>query len=246
MPESNISTRGARITARPVALPPAAKMAAAEARHDAAQRAHLLVSEAGPQKQVADVAHHRNCFLGRPEKTAVDELTSQLLEQSFQLVFPRRQRPGKGNMAGGIGGMLGCRLADAGRSAPEPFVGHQQHGLSDVERGEGRVDRRHHDHICQRDFLVAQTEPLAAEQDSYLLPRVNSRPHVKACLLGSDHGLHHIARARGRGVEVVKVTDGVRAGFEHPRPVDDSIGARSRLAGGFTGPSVTRFHDPQL
>ena len=48
----------------------------------------------------------------------------------------------------------------------EPFIGDDHHGLRQIERGEGRIDRQRDDAVGERDLVVFEPVALAAEQDA--------------------------------------------------------------------------------
>ena len=69
-------------------------------------------------------------------------------------------------------------LAQGLRLVLVPFIAHQQHRLRDVDRGEGRIDRRRHDHVSQRHLVVVRAPALAPEQHRHLLAARNA---ARAC-----------------------------------------------------------------
>ena len=91
------------------------------------------------------------------KKPVVSSDALEMLEQPEQLVLGRGRRFRR----------LGERQLVA-LGLPPPLVGHEQHRLGDVERGERRLDRQRDDGVGDRDLLVVEPPALAAEQDAGL------------------------------------------------------------------------------
>ncbi len=89
-----------------------------------------------------------------------------MLEQPHEVLLRRRDRPGVGHRQDAL----------FRREAGEPpLVAEEQHRLGEVERGEGRVDRKVQDLVGERQVLVVEPGPLAAEEDAGPAPRRRAR-----------------------------------------------------------------------
>ena len=74
-----------------------------------------------------------------------------------------------------------CGMAN-GSSAPlvqlEPFVGDDHHGLRQIERGEGRIDRQRDDAVGERHLVVLEPVALAAEHEGDGFAGGDARRHL--------------------------------------------------------------------
>ena len=205
-------------------------MDAGQARHHAAQRPHLLLGEPGALEQVAHVAHHPGPLLRGLVEAGLVEFAFEMVEEAFEFLLGGGPRVRRAQSRRLDRRQLGRAEPDRGRLPLVPFIADQQHRLRDVERGEGRIDRRADDAVGEHHLVIVEAPALATEQDAEALALANPRPHVGPRQLRRDHRLDHAARPRRRGVDEMEIGDGRAQRVEHLGAGDQRIGARRRRA----------------
>ena len=146
-------------------------------------------------------------------------------------------------LAGGDLSALGERQPGAGEL--EPFIGDDHHGLPEIERGEGRIDRQGDDAVGERDLVVLQADALAAEQDADGLAGRDPRRREPRRLAGVDHRLGLVVRPRRGRQHQRAVGDRLLQRVVEHRLVEDAVGARRHLARLRIGPFLPRLDQPQ-
>ena len=81
----------------------------------------------------------------------------------------------------------------------EPLVADDHHGLREIKRGKGRIDRQRDDHVGERDLVVFKPDALAPEQDRDLLAARHALRDRDGRRIGADDGFCLIVAARGGG-----------------------------------------------
>ena len=135
-------------------------------------------------------------FPGGVKKPLAIELALDMLEEAEQLL-PGGRRRAAGPQARLQRLLVGGHAAQrAAAGLLHPFVADQQDGLRQVERGEGGVDRGHHDGVGIGHLLGFQAVALGPEQDAAALALRDAPAHLRHGLLGREHGLGEVALAR--------------------------------------------------
>ena len=105
-------------------------------------------------KDVAQVDQHGRALVRAAGRIrSCSSSRSRLAKKACSCCLPRRLRllrHGEGQRAG--------------RRELEPLVGDDQHRLGEIERGEGRIDRKGDDAVGERDLVVLEAVALAPEQ----------------------------------------------------------------------------------
>ena len=160
-----------------------------ERRHDAAERPHLLLREAGALQHRAERLDRVRPLLRRAEEAGRVERRFEMLEQPDQVLLRRRDGPSVGKRQ--------CPFIGRETGQP-PLVAEQQHRLGEVERGEARIDREGQDLVGERQVLVVEPGPLAAEQDARPAPRASAS--ARMCIAASRGPATGFATSRVRAV----------------------------------------------
>ena len=163
------------------------------------------------------------------------ELPLQMIEQAHQLAVVR---PARGAM-----GKIVVRRVVAGE---KPFVAQDQHGLGEIERGEGRIHRDRDDGFGNGDVLVVQARFLAPEEDSAAFPGRDVPARGFHGGARRQHRLQHVTGTGRGGVDVVEPGHGVRRPPVDARAVDDDVGAGSRRPGLLVGPGIPGPHQTHV
>ena len=132
----------------------------------------------------------------------------------------------------------GIRTAACRRRELEPLVGDDHHGLRQVERGEGGIDRQGEDAVGQRDLVIFKSIALAAEHDRDCFAGSDPRRHQRGSLLRPDHRFRLVVGAGGRGQDEAAVGDGGCERVVELAPSRMRIGAGRQHARLVVGPAV--------
>ena len=127
----------------------------------------------------------------------------------------------------------------------EPLVGHDHHGLRQVERSEGRIDRQGDDAVGQRHLVVLEPIALAAEQDRDGFACRNARRHQRRRLRRADDRLGLVMGARGGGENERTVGNGAFERVVKRSAIEDAVGAGRHHARLVVRPGLPRPHQPQ-
>ena len=177
---------------------------------------------------------HGGALLRRAEKFHLLQFALEPGEERGQLLLGggrRLSRHGERQRA------AGCEL--------EPFIGDDGDCLRQIERSESGIDRQGNDRVGEADLVVFQPVALAPEHHRDRLARGDARRGQPRSLIGAEHGLGLIMRARGRGENEMAVGDRGLDGVEQRGGVEDAVGARGhdhRLA---VGPGAARLDEAQ-
>ena len=162
----------------------------------AVQRAQVLLRQRHARENIAQVDAHGAALFLRPEELDLVELALQVLEESRELLLGRRRR------------FRGLGEGQIAADALQPLIGENYHRLREVERSEGRVDRQRDDGVGKPDLRVLQPDALAPEHQRHRLAGGDARRHGGGGLVGAEHGLGLVVRARGGGEHVSAVGNG--------------------------------------
>ena len=80
----------------------------------------------------------------------------------------------------------------------EPFVGDDDDGLRQIERGEARIDRQRENAVRKRDLVILEPVALAAEHEGDCFAPCNPRRHLRRRLRRADDRLGLVV-SPGRG-----------------------------------------------
>ncbi len=128
-----------------------------EAHDSAPQRAHILFGQLHPVDHVAQVALHVRLLAGGAEEAVLLKLALEMVEEGHDHLARRGNRP--------------VRRAEAGPVAmrgAKPFIPAKKHGLGEIERGVGRIDRKRDDRVRDRDLVAVHARALGPEKDARL------------------------------------------------------------------------------
>lgn len=81
------------------------------------------------------------------------------------------------------------RLSQIVHAGFHPFIGHQKHGLRDIERGKSGIDGKCHDLVGQRHFLIGQPQRSRPKRIPVFSPALNFALSVSAAVTGARTGL---------------------------------------------------------
>ena len=116
------------------------------------QRLDVLLRRLHAGEGIAQIDLHRFPLVRRSEELDFLKLALNRCEEGKQLLFRRRR---------GFIRLSKWQLAGAGKF--EPFVGDDDDGLRQIERGESRIDRKRQDGVGKRHFIVLKAVAFAPE-----------------------------------------------------------------------------------
>ena len=195
---------------------------------------HVLLGRLHPGEDVAQIDQHGVALLHRTQKLHLVELGDQIVEERLHLV------------AGGALGAFGHgKRQRAAGGLLEPLIAGQQHRLRQIERGEGRIDRKSDDPAGERHFLVGEAPALAAEQDRGGAALPDLSDDLAGRRLRPDHGLGLVMGARGGGEQQRAVGHRRLDAVEQFHRIENVIGPGRRALRRHVRPTVARLHQPQ-
>ena len=126
-----------------------------------------------------------------------------------------------------------------------PFVGDDHHGLRQIERREGGIDRQGEDAVGKRDLVILEPVALTAEHDGDGFAGGNLRRH-QGCRLGrADHGLGLVVRAGGCRDDEGAIGDRLFQAVEQGGTVENAVGAGRHHARLVVRPALPRRYQPK-
>ena len=204
------------------------------ARIDAVQRLDVLMRRPHAGNDVAQIDLHGRALVRRAEELDPLQFAFERREEGEQLLLRRRRgffRHGEGQLAR--------------RAQFEPFVGDDHHGLRQIERSEGRIDRQRENSVGKRDLVVLEPVALAAEHDGDGLAGIDAGRHRHGRFGRADDGLRLVVGARGRGEDERAVADRILEGLVERRAVENGVGADRHDARLGIGPGLPRRDEAQ-
>ena len=116
--------------------------------------------------------------------------------------------------------------------------------MGEIERGEGRIDRKGNDAIRERHLVVFEAVALAAEHHRHALAGSDTRRQQRGCRLRGDHRLGLVMGARGRRQHERAVGDRRVQRVIELGLIENAIGAGGRAVRVDIGPAVARLDQP--
>jgi len=206
----------------------------AQRDNDAVQGLDVLLSRLHAREDVAQIDEHGRALLERAEIFDLIELAFEIGEECLHLFLAgsrRFFRHGEG------------KRAPAGEL--EPFISDDRDGLGEIERGEGRIDRKSDDPVRERHLLILEAVALAPEQHRDVLATGETGREQSGCRIGGDHRLGLVVGAR-RGRDDERAVGYRRIErFVELRVFQDAIGAGGGAPSLHVGPAVARLDQAQ-
>ncbi len=191
-------------------------------------------------KYIAQIVLHHRPLRQRTEEADALQLAFEILEKRQDHLARRGGRA--------------FRRPERRRAAMRrlhPFIADEKHGLGEIERGIGWIDRKADDLVGQRDFFIVEAGALGTEENAELFAGRGAPRRLGHCGVGRQHRLQLAALPRRRCVNAIEVGNRLFEAGKELRCFEQmhsarggGIGALAQCAGAW--PSLARIDEAQI